>query len=175
MASIFLTAKKEFEKIERHRKSRRFKRVISFLIQAKVFQKRLDIEKYKEKPSIKDYIWAGKYETRIYEVLPALVLKKPSIFNDLENAPEDLKQTVRQIRKGKDYVIFRKVEPKAYLKWIPIVGHKGREASLLKSFRFQQNDLKILHILKTHGYSETEAIREGLKALMKNLQNSHKT
>ncbi len=167
MIDIKEEAKLKFALIEKNQNKARFKHVVGRLIAAKLFQNREDIPLYTGKLPLADYIWAGKFEPRILELLPALLIKKPGIFTDLEACPEDLRKIVANIRKGKASQSFHNIPPKAYLRWIPLVGHKGVQPSYLKSFRFQKNDLDLLESLKQKGYSEIGAVRKGLQVLNK--------
>ncbi len=166
MIDIQKLAKRKFEIIEKQQNTTRFKKIVGRLIQCKVFQPKLGIPKNTKKIYIKDCLWAGQYEARILEVLPALIIKKPSLFVDIENCPIEIKDLIKDIRKGKSLKNFRGIPPEQYLRWIPLVGHKGREAAQLKSFRFLQEDLVVLNALTQHGYSEIGAVREGLKLLL---------
>jgi len=163
-------AKARYEKIAKHQRSPRFKRVVGRLIKAKLFLGRPGFQPYSGKLSIKDYVWAGSIEPRILELLPALIIKKPSLFADLENCPKDLKLIVKEIRSGQASGDYHGIPAKSYLRWVSLVGHRGREASQLKSFRFSTSDSEILHFLRLKGYSEIGAVREGLRLLAERLR-----
>ena len=165
MNDLIRNAKIQYLKIAKGRESPRFKRVVGRLIRAKLLQTQSDIQPFSGSLSIKDYIWAGTFEPRIFELLPALVIKKPSLFEDLKNCPNDLDQIVKEIRSGQATKDYHGISPKNYLRWIPFVGHKGREASQLKSFRFSSSDSELLHFFTLNGYSEIGAVREGLRLL----------
>lgn len=165
MNELIRKAKIQYAKIAKGRESPRFKKVIGRLMGAKLLQGQAEVQLYSGKLSIKDYIWAGHFEPRIFELLPALVIKKPSLFEDLENCPEDLDEVVKEIRGGQAIKDYHGISPRNYLRWVPLVGHKGRQASQLKSFRFSSSDSEILHFLSSKGYSEIGAVREGLRLL----------
>ena len=165
MSDLIRKAKIQYAKIAKGRESPRFKKVIGRLMRAKLFQAQDGVQLYSGKLSIKDYIWVGNFEPRIFELLPALVIKKPSLFEDLENCPDDLVQIVKEIRSGQATTDYHGISPRNYLRWVPLVGHKGREASQLKSFRFSSSDSELLHFLNLKGYSEIGAVREGLRLL----------
>lgn len=169
MNNIIDEAKVQYRKIEKSRQSPRFQKVVGRLIKAKLFQAVSGIPKYSGKLTISDCIWAGIYEPRILELLPALVIKKPSLFKDLETCPDDLEQIIKDIKNGQAKNEYHGIPAKNYIRWLPLVGHKGKEASILKSFRFSSNDCRILNFLIANGYSEVGAVREGLRLLVETL------
>jgi hypothetical protein len=157
--------KAEYDSIRKHQSSDRFKRVMGRLIALKLILPNSSIRPIRKKLSILDYIWSGKYEPRILELLPALVLKRPSLFTDLEKCPSDLQEVLRDIKKGDPTKDFRGIPSQSYVRWIPLIGHKGVQVSQVKSFRLKQEELILLRELKKCGFSESEAVREGLKLL----------
>ena len=166
MTDLIQKSKIQYAKIEKARESLRFKRVIGRLMRAKLLQIQASIPLYSGKLSINDYIWAAQFEPRIFELLPALVIKKPSLFKDMENCPKDLEQIVKDIKNGQAAVDYKGIPAKNYLRWVLLVGHRGREASQLKSFRFTSSDSELLHFLSLKGYCEIGAVREGLRLLV---------
>jgi hypothetical protein len=125
------------------------------------------IQPHKEAIEIGDALFAGKLEPRIFELLPALLLKKPSFFKDIKTIPNDLKIIINDIRRGVSTREFRGIPREKYMYWLNFIGHEDKKPTLLKSFRFSQNDLEILRYLKSK-YSDSEIgiIRRGIMSLM---------
>ncbi len=58
----------------------------------------------------RDAVWASKAEPRIAELLPALVIKKPSLLVVGERLPRELEAVVDAIRKSKKLPDFQGIE-----------------------------------------------------------------
>jgi len=153
------------DKAKSARQSSRFKKVLGKLVADGLIQTNQVYAPSRGKISIKDCLWAGEFEQRILELLPALVLKRPGIFSDLEHLPADLLGVIKALRRGEATEDFRSVPAASYRQWVARVGHKGKEPTLLKSFRFSQADLGCLRDLSELGYSESDAVRMGLKLM----------
>ncbi len=149
------------------RRDTRYERVMGRLIAAKWLRTNVDtLEKHHGKVSLEEALWAGQLEPRIFELVPAIVLKKPAFFAASDELPEDLARIVRAIRRGKATEEFRGIPAANYLAWIPRIGHRGKEPTLPKSFRMRQQDLALLRKLAGElGTTETDVMRRGLKAL----------
>lgn len=122
---------------------------------------------YPGKIRLEDALWAGELEPRILELIPALVLKKPSTFRSAMGMPEDLLQVVRDVRNDIACTAFRGMQPQSYLRWVPHIGRKDRYPSVMKSYRWQKEDLMLLRSLeKAIGAdSQVDLIRHSLRAL----------
>ena len=153
------------EKARSARQSSRFKKVLGKLVAAGLIQTNQVYAPRRGKITVKDCLWAGEFEPRILELLPALVLKRPGIFSDLEHVPTDLLQVIRALRRGEAAEDFRSIPAASYRQWVARVGQKGKEPTLLKSFRFSQADLRCLRDLGDLGYSESDAVRMGLELM----------
>jgi hypothetical protein len=116
--------------------------------------------------ALDDILWAGRYEPRLLELLPAVVVKRPSILAPPVELPADLREAVCAVKAGRDHPDFRGVPGEAYARWVPHVGRKGHP-SQLRSFRLRRDDLDRLRRLKLalDAPSETEVLRMGLRVL----------
>lgn len=168
--SLIATLKKQAQDLEKLRQSRRFRRVIGILHKQGLIYGNYEIEKHADPLPLEDFLWAGKIEPRVLALLPALVLKKPSLFLDLKKLPPDLAKILHGVRRGQNPASFRGIPPDEYLHWIPRVGHRGKRPSLMKTFRFTVEDLEILHELQSCGMKEVDAVRQGLRLLRNKLQ-----
>lgn len=166
---IISQARERAAEVERARQSARFRRVVGRLYAAKLLLGTDPYEPHDNPLKVKDCLWAGTIEPRILELLPALLLKRPSLFADPRDLPEDLRAILRDIRRGHAVADFRGIPARGYLAWVPRIGARGKQPSLLKSFRFQPDDIERLLILKRHGLSETAAIRLGLELAVSKL------
>ncbi len=151
--------------LAKKRSSTRYKKILGRLVAMKLLRTNDKVLLNRNKMKMKDLLWAGTIEPRIFELIPAIAVKKPSAISDLENAPADLKAVIKEIRSGKVVSDFRQAKPRDYMKWLASVGQRQKSPTMLKSFRFQQHDLELLEILKKRGMSEIEAVRKGLQLL----------
>lgn len=55
---------------------------------------------------VDDVLWAGELEPRLLELLPAMIVKRPSLFEDISKLPEDLGATVEALRRTKCLLTF---------------------------------------------------------------------
>jgi hypothetical protein len=115
---------------------------------------------------VADVLWAGHAEPRLLELLPALIVKRPGLFSDVHELPEDLAEVVSELRRDHEPGAFRGIPGHDIHRWLPRVGRKGKVPARLKSFRLTPEDQRLLErISKELGVSATEVIRRGLRAL----------
>lgn len=125
------------------------------------------IKSFKGEVSLNDALWAGQFEPRILELIPAIVLKKNKLFKLKDAYPDDLQDVIKRITHGDEPVQFRGVEPRLYLQWVERVGHKGKTPTLLKTFRFSSDDVKLMNEIKNKtDLKEIEIIRNALELFM---------
>jgi hypothetical protein len=95
------------------------------------------------------------------------LVKRPSVFVDPDDLPDDLRRVVRRLRRNLVPENFRGIPGADVYRWLPKVGHKDTFPARLKSFRLKPDDLRLLeHLSQTLGISETGVIRRGLRALL---------
>jgi hypothetical protein len=158
-------AKERLKTLKRARRDPRFQKTMGRLL----FARLLDHPKvlpYFETVPVEDVLWAGNFEPRILELLPAILLKKPKVFSNTGDLPDDLKEILSGVRKGKAVKPFRGIPVRDYMKWIPLLGHRNKTPSILKTFRFNQEDVQVLEELKKKlEQSEISVIRQALRNL----------
>lgn len=156
-------AKKKLNILQKQRRDKRFLNTVATLSWAKLLDVP-NVKPYKVRLALSDVLWAGEIEPRILELVPGILIKKPSLI-DVDHMPADLKEILKGIRKGKATKPFRKVPASLYMKWVKKIGHTGKEPSLLKTFRFSQEDLKLMENLRSKhpGESDINLIRIALK------------
>ena len=122
-----------------------------------------DIREYNGPVDLEDVLWAGKFEPRILEVLPALVATRPKYLR-IYKVPEDLNKVLAEINAGDARQTFRGVPAKDYLKWLPPSSYG---APRLKTFRMRPSELQRLKTLRiTLGVrSDAEVLRQALSLL----------
>lgn len=117
--------------------------------------------------SLDDVLFAGLVEPRIFELLPAVLIKKPNLIRQKNNPPEDLVQVIKNIKRKKSAEPFRGIPAEKYLYWLDKVGRKGKTPSIRKTFRFDDRMLNILEKCKEKfGKNESAIIRIGLESLL---------
>lgn len=175
-AELQKRAKKKARQYRRKRRDPRFTRVMGRLVAAGYLRTNIaEVEAYRGKIALEDALWAGTLEPRIYELLPAIVIKKPGFFDGAGDLPEDLAAVVRAIRRGRATEEFRGIPARDYLAWVPRVGHRNKQPTLAKTFRFRQQDVELLRRLADAlGASEPDVIIRGLRSLAR-FTNSQST
>lgn len=159
-------AKRRRSALSRVWRDPRYKRVLGRYVASGLLTTNTGIEPYRKPIKVEDALWAGRTEPRILELLPALIVKRPSMFLDVERLPDDLDAAVRTLRHNKEPDDFRGVSGAALRRWLPSVGHRGKLPSRLKSFRLQAEDVDLLERLSTElSLSQTDVIRRGLRHL----------
>ena len=165
-AEVQARAKKRARRNARRRADSRFRRVLGRYVAAGLLQTSEDIEPHRERVRVEDVLWAGEVEPRLLELLPALLIKKPGMFVDPRQLAADLEEAVRALRHNREPETFRGIQGATLLKWLPLVGHKRKLPSELKTFRMQRDDLELLLRLQRElGGSQTSIVRRALWAL----------
>jgi len=166
MTTLRARAKRRYTEIARARQDPRYRQVIGRLRTARLLETNFDVPAHREPIAVDDALWAGKFEPRILELLPALIVKKPSLFAATTELPKDLSDTVRKLRRNEMPDEFRGIPGPDLAKWLPRVGHRGKKPRRLKCFRFNEEDIKVLEELsRSRNLSETDTIRHALRAL----------
>jgi len=166
LGTIQLRAKKRAASIARRRRSDRYRRVLGRYVSAGLLTTNYDVELNRDPMAIKDVLWAGEIEPRLLELLPAIVVKRPSLLTDAGDLPRDLAQVVASLRKNETPDDFRGIPGADLQRWLPRVGHKDKLPSRLKSFRLQHDDTLLLSDLQDKlGISQTEVLRRALRSL----------
>ena len=159
-------AKARLAQLERRRADARYRRVMGRLIGAGLLTSNEALSSRREPVSVQDALWAGEVEPRILELLPALLVKRPSMFTHRDALPEDLAAVVGALRRSREPEDFRGIPGRNLLQWLPRVGRRGKLPSRLKSFRLQAGDVELLDRLSAElGISQTAVLRRGLRAV----------
>jgi hypothetical protein len=160
-------ARRKLASIYRRRRDRRYVRTLGRFVDAGWLVTNQAVRRYKRPLRVADVLWAGETEPRFLELIPALLVKRPSMFVDPHDLPDDLSRVVRRLRRNLVPETFRGIPGPDVYRWLPRVGRKDKLPARLKSFRLKPDDLHLLqHLSQTKGVSETEVIRRGLRALL---------
>jgi len=161
-----LRAKRRLRSLERQTKDPRFVRVMGRFVRDGLLVVNHDVSEHAEPLRVEEVLWAGRVEPRLLELLPALIVKRPSMFVGVAALPADLAQAVEALKRDREPQEFRGIAGKDIHRWLRRVGQKGKAPSRLKSFRFTPDDQRLLqHLVEALGLSETEIVRRGLRAL----------
>jgi hypothetical protein len=159
-------ARRKFLEIQRRRQDERYLKVLGRFVAEGLLITNQDVVPHAAPIRVEDVLWAGEVEPRFLELLPALLVKRPSLFVDASALPPDLAHAVRRLRRNLDPDPFRNVPGERLRQWLPRVGRAGTVPARLKSFRLKPEDLRLLSALSEQlGVSETEVVRRGLRAL----------
>jgi hypothetical protein len=139
---------------------------VGVFVHAKLLTTNIKVEPRKGPLALEDVLWAGRLEPRLLELLPAVMIKKPSMI-EYGKVPPDLERVLDQLRHNETPPDFRGIPGGKLQEWIPRVGHKGKLPTQLKAFRFKKEDVDLLEELAAErGITETDVIRAGLRALV---------
>ena len=105
---------KEFDKLK---KDSRYQKVIGRLVHEKLLISP-NIMPRRNLITVEDALWVGNIESRVLELLTAILLKHPKLFLIIKPLPKDLRQILQEIKKGKAKTPFRGIEPDRYESWL---------------------------------------------------------
>lgn len=126
-----------------------------------------DVAENRAPVHVRDVLWAGELEPRLLELLPALLVKQPSMFAERHELPADLEQAVEALRRDQVPSDFRGIAGRDVHRRLREVGRAGKVPSRLKSFRFKSEDQRLLtQLAQRFGMSETDVIRKALRSLV---------
>lgn len=166
MAELRRKAQQKQKRLERLRRDRRYREVVGVFVHAKLLTTNIEVEPRRGPVALEDVLWAGRLEPRLLELLPAVMIKKPSMI-EYGKVPPDLDRVLDQLRHNETPPDFRGIPGEKLQEWIPRVGHKGKLPTQLKAFRFKKEDVDLLEELAAErGLTETDVIRAGLRALV---------
>ena len=115
---------------------------------------------------VADALWAGEIEPRILELLPALLIKTPSLFVDRTELRDDLAQVVRSLRRAEVPSDFRGIPGADLARWLPRLGRSGTVPSRLRCFRFSAEESRLLSQLSRElKTTEVAVLRRALREL----------
>jgi hypothetical protein len=100
-------AKRRHAELTRVWADARFKQVIGRYVSAGLLTTTTGIQPNSEAIAVKDALWAGLTEPRILELLPALIVKRPALFSDVTDLPDDLSAAVSALRRNERPKDFR--------------------------------------------------------------------
>lgn len=168
--SLIEKAKKRAKRLARLRQDPRFLKTMGKLKRAKLLEAG-DVPEYRGIVFLEDALWAAQLEPRIYELLPAIILRRPQFFSFFI-LPKDLEQAVNGLKTGHPKTPYQDIEPKDYKKWHAFVGRKKEIPKIMKTLRLSQEDINTLKELaeKKH-MSATQIIRDALKIYAKTIHS----
>src|SRR6478609_3566875 len=159
-------ARARHARIERQRRDPRYRRVLGRFVAAGLLSTNEHTEPYRGAIRLADALWAGEIEPRILELLPALLIKKPSFFEERTGLPDDLARVVRAMRRAEMPTEFRGIPGADLARWLPRLGRSGAAPSRLRCFRFSAEESRLLaHLSHTLGTTETAVVRRALREL----------
>jgi hypothetical protein len=166
MAELRRKAQQKQKRLERLRRDPRYREVIGVFVNAKLLTTNIEDEPRKGPVTLEDVLWAGRLEPRLLELLPAVMIKKPSMI-EYGKVPPDLDRVLDQLRHNQTPRDFRGIPGEKLQEWIPRIGQKGKLPTQLKAFRFRKEDVDLLEQIATkRGLTETDVVRAGLRALV---------
>jgi hypothetical protein len=121
--------------------------------------------------ALSDVLWAGRHEPRFFELVPAVLIKKPSLVHVDTDIPADLGRVLAALRKNETPPDFRGLPGSDLLRWVPRIGHRNKTPTRAKTFRLRQQDVKLLKELALKlDATETDVVRAGLRALCREVE-----
>ena len=160
-------ARRRDAELQRMTRDPRYRRAVGRFVLDGLLVPNHEVVPFEGPLQIDDVLWSGRVEPRLLELLPALLLKRPSMFVQPVPLPDDLARVLRALRSQRTPPAFRGIPGSDLERWVPRIGRKGKLPSRLKSFRFTAEDQRLLRSLaKNLEVSETEIIRRALRALV---------
>jgi len=155
-------AKRKLRALQKLRNDPRYLKTIGKLKLAGLLDVR-GIPGYRGQIFLHDALWAAELEPRVYELLPAIIARRPKFFVFFQ-LPEDLARVVKEIKRGHPETSYQGVTPEKYNQWVSLVGRKPTTPKVMKAFRLGQEEMNILKRLsermsKSQVYVLSEALR----------------
>lgn len=164
-ADVIAAAKRRARADARARRDERYLAAMGTFVHAGLLSTNADLEPVPGPVLLSHVLWAGRVEPRLLELLPAVLVKRPSVVS-VDEMPHDLEGVVWSLRHNEVPEDFRGIPGKKVAAWVPRVGHRNKLPTVLKSFRLRAEDVELLRELaRARGVSETQVIRAGLRAL----------
>jgi hypothetical protein len=152
--------------IAQRRAQPRYLRVLGRFVEAGLLRTNEPAILHRKPIRVVDALWASEVEPRILELLPALLIKKPSFFEDASALPEDLERAVRALKRNRVPEPLRGIPGSDLARWVPRVGRKDKLPSRLRCFRLSAEDSQYLaHLARELDLNETEVMRRALREL----------
>lgn len=165
-AALKRKAETRYARLAKQREDPRYRRVLGRFVAAGLLVSNQQVAAHGEPIRVADALWAGELEPRILELLPALLVKKPSFFADPQSLPEDLRLAVRALKRGQVPESFRGIAGADIARWVARVGRKDKLPSRLRCFRFSAEDSQHLaRLAHDLDLSETAVLRRALREL----------
>jgi len=159
-------ARRKMTALRRRRRDPRYQRTMARFVDMGLITTNQQLPRNRAPLRIEDVLWAGEAEPRLWELLPAVLVKRPAVFEDAEELPVDLERVVRRLRRNLVPEDFRGIPGADIYSWLPRVGRKEKFPTRAKSFRLKPEDIRLLeHLTHDLGISETDVIRRGLRGL----------
>jgi hypothetical protein len=160
-------AKRRLAVLERRRRDPRYVRVMGRFVREGLLFTNRELRENKYPVAVEEVLFAGELEPRLLELLPALIVKRPTMFRSVKALPRDLAETVRALRRDAEPPDFRGISGRDVHGWLRRVGRKDKVPARLKAFRLRPEDQRLLSELSERlDLSETDVIRRGLRALV---------
>lgn len=158
---ILEKAKQKARHLEKLRQDARYLKTIGKLKREGLLDVR-DLSAYRGQVFLEDALWVAQLEPRIYELLPAIVARRPKFFVFLK-LPEDLRTVVQEIKRGYAKTPYHEVAPEKYSRWVSFVGRKPGPVKVMRAFRLHLEDVAVLSSLskKTH-QSQSQVLHQAL-------------
>jgi hypothetical protein len=165
-AALKRRAQARYARIAEQRAEPRYQRVLGRFVEAGVLITNEQAKAHAEPIRVADALWAGELEPRILELVPALLIKKPSFFADPKALPDDLASVVRALKHNQVPEAFRGIPGADLARWVPRIGRRDKLPSRLRCFRFSAEDSRHLaHLARQLGLNESDVLRRALREL----------
>jgi hypothetical protein len=159
-------ARARYAKIQRQRRDPRYRRVLGRFVAAGLLSTNDQTIPHRAAIRVADALWAGEVEPRILELLPALLIKRPSFFEGKAALPDDLAHVVRALRRAEVPPEFRGIPGADLARWLPRLGRSGTGPSRLRCFRFSAEESRLLSQLSRELHTtEVAVLRRSLREL----------
>ena len=155
-------AKRKTKQLQKLRRDPRYLKTIGKLKREGLLDVR-DVPAYRGQIFLEDALWAAELESRIYELLPAIIARRPKFFAFLK-LPEDLAAVVGELKRGRAETYYRDIAPEKYRQWDLFMTGDATTLKVMKTFRLSQKDLETLgRLSREEKKSQTQILRQALR------------
>src|SRR5262245_31198704 len=113
-------ARRKLVGIRRRQRDRRYLRTLWAFVEAGLLTTNQDVPLHHSRGrlKVKDVLWAGEVEPRFLELLPAILVKRPSMLAGARELPGDLRRVARRLRRNAVPEDFRGIPGADIHRWL---------------------------------------------------------
>lgn len=148
----------------------RYKKVMGRLVYEQVLRVPT-VQEASAPVSLEAALWVGEFEPVVLELLPSLLVLRPEMFAKPLVLPEDLKEVIGNLKRGKSISSFRGVSSDQIQQWMRLLPGASSSYSVMRSYRWTPSDLRLLSGIQAQlQCTETEVLRKAIEHFYRSLR-----